>query len=184
MIYIILIFQGTILFATEQIPNIFLYNGNKYQFHEIIPVFSRRNAPELIEAYFRTFPEKQPEMSGTSLYRGYVATYEIINDELFVVDILEHKRDGKYNRIWVSIIKECLNGNDKMKIIWFTGFFILPQGGRVSYDYINNVYQQTFEYYKIIYIQNGNFIKEININYGKYVEFYIKNFNKIYNYIF
>ena len=44
---------------------------------------------ELIELFFREFPEKRPEfeVQCTALWRGYVATFEIKNNELLIKEI-------------------------------------------------------------------------------------------------
>ena len=63
---------------------------------------------EPMENYFEYFPEKRPQWSRTNLWRCYVATFEIIDDELWVIDIKNSQN--------VSITNECLDGSDRMKI--------------------------------------------------------------------
>jgi hypothetical protein len=149
-LFVIVLFlvQGFHLFATEQQPDILIYNGERYNL-TIYPM----------EYYFKNFPEKHPlrlrsSPPPTSLYRGYIATFEIIQNELWVIDLKNSNN--------VSIINEVLNGLDRMKVDWFNGRLVIPQGSLVIY--------MTYERYIILQIQNGNFIREININNEQYIE--------------
>lgn len=60
---------------TQQIRDKLIYEGETYDINQ-----------EILERYFRAFPEKKPEVKGilTSLWRGYVATFEIQEKQLFV----------------------------------------------------------------------------------------------------
>jgi hypothetical protein len=152
--------QGLYLFATPQESDAIIYNGKKY---ELI-----LNLQFPMETYFNEFPEKRPQAIWTSLWRGYVATFEIIENELWVIKI--EKYNDSHERI--NITNECLNGNERMKIYWFNGLFVLPHGERVEII----PHASTYEYYKIIEIHNGNFVKELNINNNQFVEFRDRQF--------
>jgi rRNA processing protein Krr1/Pno1 len=163
---IIFIIQGFYSFATAQYSDILIYNGKKYSL-TVNPM----------EGYFKKYPEKRPKGGSTALWRGYVATFEIIDNELFVVDIeIENNTvtiiDGKVKNAelgWKSIINECLDGQRPMKVDWFSGLLILPQGKLVKYVHMG--YGSTYEYYTLIEIENGNYIREFNLNneqYNKY----------------
>lgn len=60
---------------TQQIKDKLIYEGETYQLNQ-----------EILEIYYREFPEKKPEVKGilTALWRGYVATFEIREEQLFV----------------------------------------------------------------------------------------------------
>jgi hypothetical protein len=66
--------------ASEQYPDLLVYNGKEYE----IDIY-----PSPIETYFKIHPDKRPETTETSsaLDRGYRAKYEIINNELILIDI-------------------------------------------------------------------------------------------------
>jgi hypothetical protein len=122
IIFSIFFFQSFLLFATIQEPDILLYNGREYRIWE-----------EPMEIFFEQFPEKRPEWSRTNLWRGYVATFEIIQNELWVIDIKNSQN--------ISIINEILDGRDRMKIDWYNGtlhFFINRQDRRVGSIIIEN----------------------------------------------
>ncbi|MDR1251050.1 MAG: hypothetical protein LBK62_02675 [Treponema sp.] len=125
-----------------------------------------------METYFNKFPEKRPPMPHTALWRGYVATFEIIQNELWVIDIEKYESeiiDGKYSSKYVSIINQCLDGKDRMKVDWFNGLLVLPQGELV--DYVHMGYGSTYEYYTLIEIENGNYLREFNLNNEQYTKY-------------
>lgn len=159
----LLMAQGLHLFATGQVPDILIYNEKEYDL-TVNPM----------EPYFNKNPEKRPQAPHTALWRGYVATFEIIRNELWVTDIKKYSSEyinGRFTPGYVSIIKECLNGKDRMKVDWFNGLLILPQGELV--EYVHMGYASTYEYYKLIELEKGNYLKEFTLSneqYGKYIE--------------
>ena len=143
-------------FATAQYPDCLIQNDKRYALIE-----------NIMEPFFEKFPEKRPPVSSTALWRGYVATFEIIKNELWVVDVQVEAYDKiKEKRIWESIIKSCLDGKDKMKIDWFTGILVLPHGKMV--EYVHMGYASKYEYHKLIKIENGNYLKELDISLEQY----------------
>ena len=163
--FMLFLVQGLYLFATPQESDAIIYDGKEYKL--IL------NLQFPMETYFNEFPEKRPPAIWTSLWRGYVATFEIIENELWVIKIERYNHsDEPEGR--VNITNECLNGNDRMKIYWFNGLFVLPHGERV--EIIPHAYASTYEYYKIIEIHNGNFVKELNINNNQFVKFRDRQF--------
>ena len=159
--FILFIFQCFFLFATAQFPDVLIYNGKKYAL-TVNPM----------EIFFEKFPEKRPEMPHTGLWRGYIATFEIIDNELWVIDIVKCESvfdNGNFVFKYISIINDCLDGKNRMKIDWFNGLLVLPQGDILNYVHMG--YASTYEYYTIMEIQEGNYIKELNMDYTKYIEF-------------
>lgn len=63
---------------TAQIRDRFVYNGKEYFLQE-----------ELLEQFFKAFPEKLPEFTGfmTALWRGYVADFEVRENQLYIKEI-------------------------------------------------------------------------------------------------
>ncbi|MCL2800355.1 MAG: hypothetical protein FWD28_01170 [Treponema sp.] len=169
---IVLLFfvQGFYLFATAQAPDLIIYNGNEY------PLFVNP-----MEIYFEKFPEKRPRSStrSTALWRGYIATFEIIQNELWVVDIkieviTSPAGSRNFTKELVSVINEVFDGNDRIKADWFSGLLIIPQGRIIRYEHMG--YASTYEGYIILEIHNGNFIKELNLSYNQFVEFRERQF--------
>ena len=161
---IVLYIQCIYLFATPQIPDTLIYNGREY---DII------NGHNPMEFYFNKFPEKRPPgQHSTALWRGYIATFEIMENELWVVDIKKFGSiDMTFGRInYVSFINQCLNGESKIKIDWFNGLLILPQYRRVELARLR-LGDDANEYYIKMEIRNGELISQSIINREQYIEF-------------
>jgi hypothetical protein len=154
IVIIIFLVQGLYLFATIQESDFLIYNGKKYE----IIVYP-------MEYYFDSFPEKRPPAIWSSLWRGYVATFEIIQNKLWVIDI---------HAGYVSIINEVLDGKDRMKIDWFNGLLVIPQGKRVRFEDMGFQYVDYF----FLEIKNGNFIRELHMDDEQFIELQDRQFEK------
>jgi len=170
---LIFFMHGMYLFATGQFSDILIWNGNEYTITANYPM----------QDYFEIFPEKRPPPAGSALQRGYIATYEIINNELWLIDI--KIPNGNYSIIngnfiigYTSIINEFLNGEERLKFIWFNGYLILPQGNIIGYEQAG--YEASFENYLIIEIHDGDFIYEMSMNYEQYEEYFLNEITKVY----
>lgn len=116
---------------------------------------------ELLEQYFREFPEKRPEfeMQCTALWRGYVAIFEIKNNELTIKELdwltdIDFKMKSLRNEIFPNNKFEWYSG--LIRIDDFRGEFDLePENG-------------IFEYLEII---EGSFKQKRVFNYLELQEF-------------
>jgi len=147
IILIILFIQGIFVFATVQLPDVLIYNGRQYMIWE-----------EPMEYYFNQFPEKRPQWRSTNLWRCYIATFEIIQNELWVIDIKDSNN--------VSIINDVLNGNDRMKIDWYNGII----GLFIDNRHDRRVGSYAYIFYTVLEINNGHFQNEIIMNERQYFE--------------
>ena len=137
---------------TRQIQDKLIYCDIEYYLNE-----------EILEFYFREFPEKKPDFEGfmTALWRGYVATFEIKNNELLIKEI-----------DWFSTAKEFDSDDFKNsnfpnnKYQWFSGL-IRIDNYRGEFDDENNE-DAIFE---LLEINEGNFIKHWKLNYIDFVTF-------------
>jgi hypothetical protein len=142
--------QGVVVYATAQLPDYLIYGEGKYAL-----------ATNPMEAYFEKFPKKRPRPIMTALWRGYAATFEIMQNELWVVNI---DAFGPGN-----ITDQCLDGKDRIKVDWFSGVLVMPHGELLHYVHLG--YESIYEYYKLIEIERGNFVRELNLNYEEYVKY-------------
>jgi len=141
---LIFIIQGLCLFATPQARDRIIYNGIEYKITE-----------NPMEEYFEKYPRRRPFSGSTGLYRGYIATFEIINNELWVIKI---ETDGVGKNAWnlVDVTRRSLGRNNRMKVDWFSGSLFIPQGDLLSFDrYL--LYEYIYEYFIIIEIRDGNY---------------------------
>jgi hypothetical protein len=154
--------------ATAQMADKIIYKGNTYK------LFSNPLAE-----YFQKFPERKPTsgITSTALWRGYVATFEIRDNQLFLKDIEIMKRDTtseEFNTIWVSVLDEVVPDKKPLKIDWFTGLLIIPYGNIVNYVHMG--YASTYENYILLEIDKGSLRKEKDMSYPDYEKFKEKQF--------
>jgi|WetSurMetagenome_2_1015567.scaffolds.fasta_scaffold127862_1 hypothetical protein len=88
------------------------------------------------------------EINGTSTgcWRGYIATWKIENDSLFLIKIIREPEFGKF--IVINLKEEF--GKDKVFAEWYTGMLYSPRGNRLQYVHMDyaSIYEKE-EYYKI-----------------------------------
>lgn len=118
---------------------------------------------ELLEGYFREFPEKKPEikMSCTALWRGYIAVFEIKNKELLIKEI-DWLADIDFN---MESLRDRIFPNNKFE--WYSGLIRIDDY-RCEFD--KEPENGIFEY---LQIEDGNFIQKRLFNYNE-----LQNFKK------
>lgn len=141
-------------FATIQISDKLIYNGKEYKLNNFY-----------LESYFERNPDKRPEYRTTALWRGYVATFEIENDQLFVTNI-EIESDGEDGRIVMkTIFDKIFPGSKKVKVNWFSGIFL---GG--FNDKLRRYFNE-FDNYCLFEIKEGDIIKNKELKEKEYKKF-------------
>ena len=154
-------------FATGQIPDKIIYEGNTY---------SLLTNP--LEKYFDQFPEKRPAatMSSTALWRGYVATFEIYGKKLCLKDISIEKRvdSTSYEIKKVSVFKAIFGNIDRFDCSFYTGLLVIPNGEIVNYVHMG--YASTYQNYILLEINNGDFVKSKSFDYKQYTDFRERQF--------
>jgi hypothetical protein len=140
--------------ASEQFPDILIYNGKEYEIG-IYPM----------ETYFKINPNERPGIRGinSALERGYRAKFEIINNELILVDI-EITEYPKFD--WKSVFSRYFN-NNKIKVNTFTGRINIFNGKETG---VYMAFTPIYENYIILNINEGNYIDEYNIDCFEYLE--------------
>ena len=101
--------------ARYQIPDKIVYNGKIYDLEN-----------RLLESYFKQYPEKRPEVKRRTHYlrRGYVATFEIKDNQLYLKDIeilINNPRLICSDTIWESVLNEVFPNQESVKMDWITG---------------------------------------------------------------
>lgn len=157
------------LCATEQIPDVIIYNGKQYSSPFFLWSYFQREA----DGEGRSMaPEKwawiyQEAQMNTALWRGHIATYEIVDNELVLKDIIQY-RDNVRGRSAINILDRFLSTagvtGSAFKIDWFTGSFVLDGGQRIHRSIIH-------EYHVRLEFENGMLIQETRMNSIEYVHF-------------
>lgn len=114
------------LFATAQVPDRIIWEGKTYS------LLCNPLGP-----YFQEYPDKRPQGGfSTALWRGYVATFEIINNQLYLTEIItdpfaEYREDSI--SLQKNLVEEIFPGQKKVKVDWFTGLLVIPRGRMINY---------------------------------------------------
>jgi hypothetical protein len=147
-------------YATGQEPDILIFKGKRYSLYT-----------NPLDGYFRKYPDKKPksDIISTGNWRGYVATFELIDSTLFLRDIVIETNDSKK-----SVMNEVFPGQSAVAIEWFNGLLTAPYGQLLKYVHMG--YGSTFENYLIFEIRLGQLTKVKDFKYEEYVKFKDKQF--------
>lgn len=157
-------FLGLNVFATAQYPDKIIYNGKEYNLHS-----------NPLELYFEKHPDKRPKggIMSTALWRGYIATFEVKDNQLFLQNIEIEYQDAtskeSYNYKWKSVINEVFPDQKNIKIDWLTGLLVIPYGKLVNYVHMG--YGSTYKNYILLEIDKGELKKEKQFKYKEYENF-------------
>lgn len=168
-IIVFTLFLGVNVFATAQYPDKIIYNGKEYSLHS-----------NPLETYFEKYPDKRlkGEIMSTALWRGYVATFEVKDNQLFLkdIEIQYHDTTSKesYPYKWRSVIKEAFPDQKDVKIDWLTGLLVVPHGKLVNYVHMG--YGSTYENYILLELYKGDLKKEKHFKYKEYEKFKERQF--------
>jgi len=148
-------------FATAQYPDKILYQGKEYDLYS-----------NPMEAFFEKNPDKKPKggANSTALWRGYVATFEIRDNILYVKDIKIQLSSNE----WKSVLSEVFPNQKNIKVDWQTGILVVPHGKLVQY--LHRGYESTYEKYILLEISQGNLTKEKQLSLKEYEIFKEKQF--------
>jgi hypothetical protein len=147
-------------YATAQQPDILIYKGKKHSIYT-----------NPLEVYFKKHPDKRPKTSiiSTGNWRGYVATFEIIDSMLLLRDIEVVGEDGKNGLRARSAMDEVFPGQKAMALEWFNGLLTLAYGQLIQYVHMG--YSSAYENYTILEIRHGNLTKTKDFKHEDYIKF-------------
>ena len=166
--FLLTFFFSVTVFGTAQISDIIIYNGKKY------PLI---NHP--MQVYFDQYPDKFPTggLILTSNWRRYIAKFEVINKQLFLIDIeifVEDTLNEEYPIKLKSVMNEIFPNQKVLKIDWMAGLLVLPYGKLINYVHFG--YNSTYEHYLLLEFQKGNLVKKRHLTNKEYVIFKEKQF--------
>lgn len=132
--------------ATAQIPDRLIYEG------KTVGIYS-----EPLEQYFNKDHPKPIEWMQamcSALWRGYLATWEIKDDKLYLIRVV---KDGCSSDAPAYPLSNLFPGK-KGPIFadWYTGTLVVPQGERLKYVHMG--YQSVYEKELHIAIKDGNVV--------------------------
>lgn len=92
-------------------------------------------------------------LPSTACWRGYVATWEIIDNSLFLIDVLFHALGGDRGLDYLFP-----SGVGKIKASWYTGELRIPLGDCI--EYVHGDYDSVFDTDWFIKIKLGEVISQ------------------------
>lgn len=161
LLLIVAIVLNITAFSTSQYPDKIIYNGKEFRL-EYNP----------LEVFFKKNPTLKPEIKviSSALWRGYVATFEVIDNQLYVKDIQIEESDttdkDNYKTYWKSVMNQVFPNQTRVKVDWVNGLIVLPYGEVV--EYIHMGYGSLHENYILLVMENGMVKKEIKLNAKEY----------------
>src|SRR5258708_1927819 len=149
----------------------------------LLPLLSQRMQAPLITFSFlllaiskvfatAQFPDKIPKggVQSTALWRGYVATFEVKDSQLFLKDIAVEIWDdsaGQSSKTkWKSVMNEVFASQEVVKIDWFTGLLVIPYGKLINYVHMG--YGSAFENYYLLEFEKGDFKRSKQFDHKNY----------------
>jgi hypothetical protein len=157
------------VFATKQEPDRIIYEGKEYPLYTY-PI--KDNAGK----YLEKLPESK--IMSTSLWRGYVATFEIKRKALFLTDIetmiLIETEDGYRYPSWKSVKDQVLPEGDDLLVDSFTGILVIGYGyGKIVEHEIGRSF---YHNYILLDVKNGRITGKRSLDYRQFEEFEEKQF--------
>ena len=143
---------------TWQIQDKLIYNNEEHYLDD-----------ELLEFRIRENPYLAPKFAGgfTACWRGYVATYEIIDFELFLSDVnLIHTEEGNEKDIFLDGLFEDRNN---LKLKWLNCLIILYKNK--THGNFNMPELNIYDEYEILEIKNGDLNDFKIFDFNKYKKF-------------
>ena len=121
-----------------------------------------------LEDYWAKGRKKRPPFYALVVCRrGYIATWKIDTDQLFLTDI---EGDIENKSLFSNKAKKCTlktlfkkHGQEGVKAEWFSGKLRIPRGNMTQYEHSG--YDSRFEREIIITINKGNVIKVATLDY-------------------
>jgi len=161
-IFTVLVFSALVLlfatpaWPTAQIPEKIVYEGTEG--------FLFTNP---LETYF-TKDNPRPEFAAphTACWRGYVGSWEIREDTLYLTDLKAWMRDEEGKAAPVEFERIFPGKTKPMKADWFTGTLRIPRGKPIRYVHMG--YLTVYEYDVFLRVDAGKVIDRQTIdNRGK-----------------
>ena len=123
-----------------------------------------------LEQYWIRLERKRPLFCPLdSCQRGYVASWEIKDKQLFLKDIDGNflKKSFLFGRQLIRYTMKMLfskSGSRRVKASWYSGKLRIPRGNMTAYDHSD--YNSRFEKEMIITVDRGNVVKMVTVNFA------------------
>ncbi|WDO12836.1 hypothetical protein MH928_16115 [Flavobacterium sp. WW92] len=154
---------ASLIYATEQIPDVLKYNGKEYELRSFSPAHK----------YFqdRGFQPPKEAIQTTGNQKIFLFTYEIINEKLYLTDveILLLEPNKKYPNMTdlnsKSIFKEYFPHEDKI-LMDVSKITVIPYGDLIEEDSWSDGY---YKNYLIFEFKSGEITKKLDLSKQEYI---------------
>ena len=155
---------SVLAFATAQRGDLLLLDGKKYT------IFTNP-----LEPYLERHRDRLPETTvvSTGLWRGYVATWEVKDGHLLLVDVAMLKSVKSGEKDWStelsSVMPQMFPGEKAVAADWFSGHIIIPNGKLVRYVHMG--YASIYKRYIMLRVEKGVLIRKWTTNAEGFIKF-------------
>jgi hypothetical protein len=163
----VLVFVPTNSMATVQVPDVIIIDGKDESLH------TNPLAP-----YLSAHPNLMPRSDDPTAdnWRGYVATWEILEGKLFLrkIDVAFRNNKAPPNedaRIIKNVIHKIFPDSLDLVAAWYSGALVIPRGKLVKYVHMG--YGSTYESYTIVTVNKGVVSRKLDLSaedFAKYRE--------------
>ncbi len=136
-------------YATGQVADILIFRA------DTMLLFSNPLEQYLDQKAERTLCAIDLKWTSTACYRGYQATWEVVNDSLFLLSV----QRGCYSKVpeYFDLTEEF--GYVRVFAGWFSGDVLAPKGTQIHY--VHSGYDSFYERELILSFKQGRLIREI-----------------------
>ena len=153
------------VFATSQYGDKLRLDGKSYE------IFTNPLKP-----YLEENSDKLPKSNtySTALWRGYVASWEVKNQVLLLVDVeimqpVEKTDATGRSTEFGSVMAQMFPGEKEVLARWFSGNIIIPDGKLVHYVHMG--YASTYEKYILLRVEKGAVTRQWKTDTEGFVKF-------------
>jgi len=169
------VFLTTNAMATVQVPDVIIIDGRNESL-ETTPL-----AP-----YLSAHPKVMPRSDDPAAdnWRGYVATWEILDGKLFLrkIDVAFRNSEAlpdEDTRIIKNMIHNLFPDSRAVVATWYSGALVIPRGKLVKYVHMG--YGSTYERYTIVTVNQGVVARKLDLSaedFAKYRESQFQAFKR------
>ena len=164
-VWTLIVLGAVLVFATAQQGDVLVLDGNQY--------FIYTNP---LGAFLQKYPEKLPKsnVTSTSLWRGYVATWEVKNDRLMLTDVeilyaISKPGESGFSTKLRSVMSQMFPGQKEILADWYAGHDIIPNGKLVNYVHMG--YASTYENYILLRVEKGLVTRKWKADAADFIKF-------------
>ena len=100
-------------------------------------------------------PKPTTGWPSTACWRSYIATWEIAEDTLYLIDLEFFAPDGTEG---IDYVFPGYSNKNRIKATWYSGELRIPMGDCLEYEHMG--YESTFESDWFISIEKGNVVSQ------------------------